>query len=101
MIHYRSSFLATSMLVAVVATRSVIAGPVALPFFEPFNTATPNAVATYPQFTADDGGSGLNPTRIVNASGVLRIGSGGVPFYPNFSVTPSPTPTSEVVINVD
>jgi hypothetical protein len=78
-----------------------MAGPVSLPFLETFDTPTLDAVTTYPQFTADDGGSGLTPTRIVNASGVLRFGSGGFPYYPNFAVTPSPTPTSEIVIKLD
>jgi len=101
MIHYRHCFVALSALATLVTTRSVIAGPASLPFFEPFNTPTSDAVSTYPQFTADDGGSGLNPVRYVNGSGVLRFGSGGFPYYPNFAVTPSPTPTGEVVINVD
>jgi len=86
---------------AILATRWAAAGPVSLPFLETFDTPTLDAVTTYPQFTADDGGSGLTPTRIVNASGVLRFGSGGFPYYPNFAVTPTPTPTDEIVINLD
>src|SRR3954465_3429160 len=101
MIHCKRWLLATGVLLALNGTGFVIAGPVSLPFLETFDSPTLDAVTTYPQFTADDGGSGLTPTRIVNASGVLRFGSGGFPFYPNFAVTPSPTPTGEIVINVD
>src|SRR6476620_51253 len=101
MTQYRRWTLAIGALTVILSTRSVIAGPVSLPFIETFNTPTLDAVTTYPQFTADDGGSGLTPTRIVNASGVLRFGSGGFPYYPNFAVTPTPTPTGEIVINLD
>lgn len=101
MTHYRHWSLTIAALATILAARPAAAGSVALPFFEPFNTPTPDAVATYPQFTADDGGSGLTPVRYVNASGVLRFGSGGFPYYPNFGVTPTPTPTGEIVINLD
>jgi hypothetical protein len=101
MIRYRHWFLVIAASATLLATRSAPAGPVSLPFFEPFNTPTADAVATYPLFTADDGGSGLTPVRYVNAGGVLRFGSGGFPFYPNFGVTPTPAPTGEIVINLD
>jgi hypothetical protein len=100
MIHYRRWFLVIAAFATLLAMRSALAGPVSLPFFEPFDTPTADAVTTYPQFTADDGGSGLTPVRYVNA-GVLRVGSGGFPFYPNFAVTPTPAPTDEIVVNLD
>ena len=82
-------------------TTSLSAAGVALPFFEGFNTPTADAVATYPQFTADQGGSGIDPLRFVNANGVLRFSSGGFPYYPAFSVTPDPFPAGEIIIKVD
>jgi hypothetical protein len=84
-----------------IAARSGIAASVSLPFFEGFDTPTADAVTTYPEFTADDGGSGVIPVRYVNSSRILRFGSGGFPFYPAFSVTPNPTPTGEIIITVD
>lgn len=96
---YSSSWVV--LLSVVFCTTPLKAGGVALPFFEGFNTPTTDAVATYPQFTADQGGSGIDPLRFVNANGVLRFSSGGFPYYPALSVTPDPFPTGEIVIKVD
>ena len=84
MTQYRRWSLAIVAMAAILATRSAVAGAVSLPFLETFDTPTLDAVTTYPQFTADDGGSGLTPTRIVNASGVplfknnVHVGGVGV-----------------------
>ena len=88
---FGTSFFATSL----------FANSVSLPFFEGFNTPTNDAISTYPNFTFDDGGSGLNPSFVVDANGVLEVGDGGYPYYPAFGVTPDPFPTGELIIKVD
>src|SRR6478672_4229139 len=85
----------------VLLTTSLEANPVSLPFFEGFDTRTNDAISTYPNFTFDDGGSGINPSLVVNANGVLQVGSGGFPYYPAFGVTPNPFPTGEIIIKCD
>lgn len=89
------------VLFVVLLTTSLKANPVSLPFFESFNTQTNDAISTYPNFTFDDGGSGITPSLVVNANNVLQVGSGGFPYYPAFGVTPDPFPTGELVIKCD
>jgi hypothetical protein len=81
----------------------VLAGSVALPFTETFNTATVDAVATYPMFTAQVPAGEEDPLWYVNAAGQLRsAGASPVPLQqPSFSVKPATMPTGEIVIKVD
>jgi hypothetical protein len=85
-----------------VCAATAFAAPVSLPFFESFNTLSANATVDYPQFTAQQAVGGPAAVWTVDAKG-LRTSS--VAFAnldePAFSVTPSPPPTGEVVINVD
>jgi hypothetical protein len=89
------------LLFVVLLATSTKANPVSLPFFEGFNTPTNDAISAYPNLTFDDGGSGLHPSYVVNANGVLQVGDGGYPYYPAFGVTPDPFPTGEIIIKVD
>jgi hypothetical protein len=93
---YRISLLFVALLAI-----SLKANAVSLPFFEGFNTPTNDAISTYTDLTFDDGGSGITPSYVVNANGVLQVGSGGYPYYPAFGVTPDPFPTGELIIKLD
>jgi hypothetical protein len=96
------AFLGSGLVSMSVWIAPASAGPVSLPFFEPFNTLSANATVDYPQFTAQQAVGGPAAVWKVDSKG-LR--SSTVTFAnldePAFSVTPSPTPTGEVVINVD
>src|SRR5262249_21707971 len=89
------------LLLAVVVATSPKASAVSLPFFEGFNTPTNDAVSTYTDLTYGDGGSGFNPSYVVNAAGILQVGSGDYPYYQAFGVTPDPFPTGELIIKLD
>jgi hypothetical protein len=82
-------------------TPALTTNAVSLPFFEGFNTPTNDAVSTYTDLTYGDGGSGFNPSYVVNADGILRVGSGDYPYYQAFGVTPDPFPTGELIIKLD
>jgi hypothetical protein len=94
--------LRSGLIFVSVCTATAFAGPVSLPFFEPFNTLSTNATVDYPQFTAQQAVGGPAAVWTVDSKG-LRTST--VVFAnldePAFSVTPSPTPTGEVVIKVD
>lgn len=75
------------------------AGSVSLPFSENFQSIAPsaNAEVDYPAFTP----TGIQP-RTVDASGVLRLGSGPVPAANFFTVTPAGYAAgSELVLKID
>lgn len=95
-------FLATGLISMSVCIATVSAGPVSLPFFEPFDTLSADATVDYPQFTAQQAVGGPAAVWTVDSKG-LRTST--VTFAnldePAFSVTPSPTPTGEIIINVD
>jgi hypothetical protein len=87
------------LLATVVGIAPVHAGPVALPFFEDFQSHAPSAdaVADYPAFTPTGAQS-----RTVDATGVLELGSGPVPAADFFTVTPTGYAAgSELVIKID
>src|SRR6266436_1268204 len=94
--------LAGCLVATVVGIAPVYANPVNLPFFEPFNTVSANAVVDYPQFTAQQAVGGAPEVWTVDSKG-LRTST--VTFAaldePAFSVTPHPTPRGEILINVD
>lgn len=81
------------------------AGPVTLPFFEDFSTPAEDAVAAYPQFTAQTPNvpGARDPMWRVTENGILRAGTTawGPTKEPSFSVTPDPKPTGEIIIKVD
>jgi PEP-CTERM motif len=90
--------LAGCLVAAALGISPVYANPVALPFFEPFNNLSANATVDYPQFTAE----GPAAAWTVDAQGLRTNSVGYSPLDgPAFSVTPNPTPTGEIVINVD
>lgn len=89
-------FSTSSIIATIICCQSLKAGPVSLPFFEPFNTQSADAAVDYPAFTATG-----SQSRTVDATGVLRLGNGSFPVAHWFTVTPSPAPTGEIVINVD
>jgi hypothetical protein len=102
----RTVFLLASLFCAVAFSMVATAGPVPLPFQESFNTATADAVADYPLFTAQlPGGDGSphDPMWHVDDSGRLVAGSADwAPTYqPSFSVKPDPMPMGEIIIKVD
>jgi hypothetical protein len=75
------------------------AEPVALPFFENFQSVAPSSEAflDYPKFKATG-----DQTRTIDATGVLRLGAGSVPAANFFTVTPTGyAPGTELVINID
>jgi len=88
----------TGGLLILLSAVPVHAGNVSLPFFEPFNTDTADAIATYPEFTRS--GEAVTPTVV---GGVLQMPFGSLGHQPNYSfnVTPNPTPTAEIVIKID
>ena len=90
-----------SFLFVLLLSIPITANAVSLPFFEGFNTPTNDAISTYTDLTYGDGGSGFNPSYVVNADGVLRVGSGDYPYYQAFGVTPDPFPTGELIIKLD
>jgi hypothetical protein len=96
------TFLGSGLISISVCIASVSAGPVSLPFFEPFNTLSTNATVDYPQFTAQQAVGGPAAVWTVDSKG-LRTST--VTFAnldePAFSVTPNPKPTGEIIINVD
>src|SRR5262245_31835935 len=91
--------LAGCLIATVAGIAPVYAGPVPLPFSENFQSVAPsaNAVADYPAFTPTGAQS-----RTVDATGVLRLGSGPVPAADFFTVTPiGYAAGSELVIKID
>ncbi len=87
---------------AVVGIAPIYAGPVALPFFEPFNTLSADATVDYPQFAAQQAVGGAAAHWTVDTQGLrTSIVTFAVLDEPAFSVTPNPTPTGEIVIKVD
>lgn len=78
-------------------------GPVPLPFTETFSTTTVDAVAAYPQFTAQVPEGMEDPLWYVNEAGQLKAaGAFPIPLkQPSFSVKPATAPTGEIVIKVD
>jgi hypothetical protein len=103
----RTAMISATFLCALAVLQAVaVAGPVALPFHEGFNTVTANAVTDYPLFTAQlpvGDGSPHDPMWHVDASGRLVAGSADwAPTYqPSFTVKPDPMPTGEIIIKVD
>jgi hypothetical protein len=90
--------LVAAHIVALYAIRSD-AGPVSLPYSQSFSTPSTDASfsTNYPAFTT----TGVL-TRTVDASGILRLGSGtGNPATTWASVTPAPVPAGGILINVD
>ena len=84
-----------------VCIATVSAGPVSLPFFEPFNTISADATVDYPQFTAQQT-NGIMEHWTVDSKGLRTSTVNFFNFYePAFSVTPDPKPTGEIVITVD
>jgi hypothetical protein len=96
------AFLGSGFISISVCIATVFAGPVSLPFFEPFNTISADATVDYPQFTAQQAVGGAAEHWTVDSKG-LRTST--VTFAnldePAFSVTPNPKPTGGIVINVD
>src|SRR5436189_6362735 len=96
------AFLGSGLISLSVCIATVSAGPVSLPFFEPFNTISADATVDYPQFTAQQAVGGAAENWTVDSKG-LRTST--VTFAaldePAFSVTPNPKPTGEIVINAD
>jgi len=95
----RIAALVGCLVATVVGIAPVYAGPVALPFSENFQSVAPsaNAEVDYPAFTA----TGVQ-SRTVDATGVLKLGSGPVPAADFFTVTPTGYAAgSELVINID
>jgi hypothetical protein len=95
-------FLGSGVIYVLVCTATVSAGPVSLPFSEPFNTISADATVDYPAFTAQQAVGGAAEHWTVDAKG-LRTST--VTFAnlaePAFSVTPNPKPTGEIIIQVD
>jgi hypothetical protein len=98
------AFLGSSLVSISLCVAAISAGPVSLPFFEPFNTLSDfiQIATNYPQFTAEQAVGGAQEMWYVDSKG-LRTTT--VTFAaldePAFSVTPSPTPTGEILIKVD
>jgi hypothetical protein len=91
--------LAGCLVATVVRIAPVYAGPVTLPFSENFQSVAPsaNAEVDYPAFTA----TGVQ-SRTVDATGVLKLGSGPVPAANFFTVTPAGYAAgSELVTKID
>lgn len=94
-----SKLLLTLVVAHNIAVIQSEAGPVSLPFSESFNTPSTDASfsTNYPAFTT----TGVL-TRSVDASGILRLGSGSNPPAQTWtSVIPSPVPGGGILINVD
>jgi hypothetical protein len=100
-------FVLMSLFCLFIACEEVLlAGPVPLPFYSAFDAPATDAVAAYPQFTAQipvGNGNPTDPMWHVDESGRLIAGSADwAPTYqPSFSVKPNPAPTGEIVIKVD
>jgi len=93
--------LASGLISMSVCIATVSAGPVSLPFFEPFDTISADATVDYPQFTAQQT-NGIVEHWTVDSQGLRTSTVNFFNFYePAFSVTPFPKPTREIVINVD
>jgi hypothetical protein len=96
------AFLGSGLIYVSVGIATASAGPVSLPFFEPFNTLSANATVDYPQFTAQQAVGGAAAQWTVDSKGLRTSTVTFANFAePAFSVTPTPKPTREVVINVD
>jgi hypothetical protein len=94
-------FLGGGLISMLVCTGTASAGPVALPFFEPFNIISADATVDYPQFTAQQV-NGIEEHWTVDSMGLRTSTVNFFDFHePAFSVTPFPKPTRELVITVD
>src|SRR5262245_9396393 len=91
------AFLGSGLISMSVCIATVSAGPVSLPFFEPFNTLSADATVDYPQFTAQQV-AGIEEHWTVDSMGLRTSTVNFFNFYePAFSVKPNPKPTGEIV----